>query len=136
MRATLKGEKELQRELERRFGKRKMQKIVDYALTKGGGVVASIIAKDMRSFADTGKSVKSTSVSKPQTIGGVRQVKIHWNDGSTGERYRIIHLNEYGHYDKAGKWVNTAGKGVIENALRQGRETYFSTVKAELARRV
>ncbi|MDN5612412.1 MAG: hypothetical protein L0G33_02400 [Staphylococcus equorum] len=136
MKATLRGEQALQQELERRFGKRKMQKIVDYALTKGGGVIASIIAKDMRSFAETGKSVKATSVSKPQTIGGVRQVKIHWNDGGAGERYRIIHLNEYGHYDKSGKWVNTAGKGVIENALRQGRETYFATVKAELARRV
>lgn len=136
MRATLRGEKELLQELERRFGKRKMQKITDYALTKGGGVVASIIARDMRSFAETGKSVKSTTVSKPQTIGGVRQVKIHWNDGSVGERYRIIHLNEYGHFDRSGKWVNTSGKGVIENAMRKGKETYFATVKSELARRV
>ncbi|PNZ12571.1 hypothetical protein CD113_06510 [Staphylococcus simiae] len=90
----------------------------------------------MKSFADTGKSVKATSVSKPQTIGGVRQVKIHWNDGSSGERYRIIHLNEYGHFDRSGKWVNTAGKGVIDNAMRKGRQTYFDTIKSELSRRL
>ncbi|SUM69799.1 hypothetical protein [Staphylococcus nepalensis] len=136
MKATLRGAKELQSELERRFGKRKMQKITDYALTKGGGVVASIIARDMRSFAGTGKSYKSTTVSKPETVGGVREVKIHWNSNVPGERYRIIHLNEYGHFDRSGKWVNTAGKGVIENAMRKGRETYFATVKSELARRV
>lgn len=136
MKAKLRGVKELQNELERRFGKRQMQKITDYALTKGGGVIASIIARDMRSFSDTGKSFKSTTVSKPETVGGVREVKIHWNSNVSGERYRIIHLNEYGHFDRSGKWVNTAGKGVIENAMRKGRETYFATVKSELARRV
>ena len=141
MKATLRGMKELEVELQRRFGKREMQKIIDYALTKGGGVVASIIAKDMRSFAKSGKSYKSTTVSKPETVGGVREVKIHWNSNKvSGERYRIIHLNEYGHYDRrgknAGKWVDTRGKGVIENAMRKGRETYFKTVKSELARRL
>ena len=141
MKATLRGMKELEIELQRRFGKREMQKIIDYALTKGGGVVASIIAKDMGSFAKSGKSYKSTTVSKPETVGGVREVKIHWNSNKvSGERYRIIHLNEYGHYDRrgknAGKWVDTRGKGVIENAMRKGRETYFKTVKSELARRL
>lgn len=137
MTATLRGMKELEVELQRRFGKREMQKIIDYALTKGGGVVASIIAKDMRSFAKSGKSYKSTTVSKPETVGGVREVKIHWNSNKvSGERYRIIHLNEYGHYDRSGKWVDTRGKGVIENAMRKGRETYFKTVKSELARRL
>ena len=141
MTATLRGMKELEVELQRRFGKREMQKIIDYALTKGGGVVASIIAKDMGSFAKSGKSYKSTTVSKPETVGGVREVKIHWNSNKvSGERYRIIHLNEYGHYDRrgknAGKWVDTRGKGVIENAMRKGRETYFKTVKSELARRL
>lgn len=29
-----------------------------------------------------------------------------------------------------------AGKGVIENAMREGRETYFRTVKEEMRKRV
>lgn len=136
MRAKLKGEQDLMKQLEKRLGKRKMLRITDDALIAGGNKVASIIEKDMYSARGqgTGKSARATSVSKPETIAGTRTVKIHWNDGS--ERYRIIHLNEYGHFDKAGKWVNPTSKGVIENAMRQGRETYFATVKTGLAKRV
>lgn len=136
MKATLRGEKELQKELERRLGKRKMLNITDTALIAGGEKVASIIENDMYSAKGrgTGKSARATSVSKPEWLGKTRMVKIHWNDGSG--RFRIIHLNEYGHFDKAGKWVNPTSKGVIENAMRKGRETYFATVKSELAKRV
>lgn len=88
----------------------------------------------MKTFKDTGESVEETTLSKPMTISGVRTVKIHWRGPK--QRYRIIHLNEYGHFDRLGKWVNTAGKGVIENAMREGRETYFRTVKEEMRKRV
>lgn len=136
MRAKLKGEKEVMKQLEKRLGKRKMLKITDAALIAGGQKVASIIENDMYRARGkgTGKSARATSVSKPETIAGTRTIKIHWNDGSG--RFRIIHLNEYGHFDKAGNWVNPTSKGVIENAMRQGREVYFATVKSELARRV
>ncbi|ASE38010.1 hypothetical protein CD039_01645 [Staphylococcus argensis] len=87
----------------------------------------------MRVFEDTGESVRETTISKPMTIGGVRVVKIHWQGPK--QRYRIIHLNEFGHFDRSGKWVNTKGKGVIERAMREGREVYFRTVKDELKRR-
>ncbi|ASN69869.1 hypothetical protein 9F6_50 [uncultured Caudovirales phage] len=94
----------------------------------------SIIKSNMKTFKDTGESVAETTLSKPMTISGVRTVKIHWRGPK--QRYRIIHLNEYGHFDRSGKWVNTAGKGVIERAMREGRETYFQTVKEEIKRRV
>ena len=132
MTVTLRGEQALEKTLEKRLGKRKMQRTIDRALTKGGQKVADLIQSDMQSFADTGKSARATNVTKPQTVNGTREVKINWQDST--QRWRIIHLNEYGHYDKAGKWVNTAGKGVIENAMRHGRDTYFATVKEELRR--
>lgn len=130
MRVKLRGERDLEKILAKRFGKSQMQRVVDQALIKGGEKVANIIRQNMQSFADTGKSARATNVSKPVTVNGLREVKIHWQDST--ERWRIIHLNEYGHFDKAGKWVNTAGKGVIENAMRQGRNVYFATVKDEL----
>ncbi|KRM95331.1 hypothetical protein [Loigolactobacillus rennini] len=130
MRVKLRGERDLEKILAKRFGKSQMQRVVDQALIKGGEKVADIIRQNMQSFADTGKSARATAVSKPVTVNGLREVKIHWQDST--ERWRIIHLNEYGHFDKAGKWVNTAGKGVIENAMRQGRNVYFATVKDEL----
>ncbi len=134
MTVTVKGDKEIIAYLEKKYGKSATKRITDFALTKGGQKVVQIIKNNIKSFKDTGESVEETTVSKPMTINGVRTVKIHWRGPK--QRYRIIHLNEYGHFDRAGKWVNTAGKGVIENAMREGRETYFRTVKEEMRRRV
>ncbi|ASN72227.1 hypothetical protein P5X59_06435 [Staphylococcus cohnii] len=134
MTVTVKGDKEIIAYLEKKYGRSATKRITDFALTKGGQKVVQIIKNNMKSFKDTGESVEETTVSKPMTINGVRTVKIHWRGPK--QRYRIIHLNEYGHFDRAGKWVNTAGKGVIENAMREGRETYFRTVKEEIRRRV
>ncbi|MDO0970879.1 hypothetical protein [Staphylococcus haemolyticus] len=134
MSVTIKGDKEIITYLENKYGKSATKRITDFALTKGGQKVVQIIKNNIDSFKDTGESVKETTVSKPMTINGVRTVKIHWRGPK--QRYRIIHLNEYGHYDRSGKWVNTAGKGVIENAMRKGRETYFRTVKEEMRKRV
>ena len=134
MTVTMKGDKEIIAYLETKYGKSATKRITDFALTKGGQKVVQIIKNNMKSFKDTGESVEETTVSKPMTINGVRTVKIHWRGPK--QRYRIIHLNEYGHYDRSGKWVNTAGKGVIENAMRKGRETYFRTVKEEMRKRV
>ena len=134
MTIKMKGDKEIIAYLEKNYGKSATKRITDFALTKGGKKVVQIIKNNMKSFKDTGESVEETTVSKPMTINGVRTVKIHWRGPK--QRYRIIHLNEYGHYDRSGKWVNTAGKGVIENAMREGRETYFKTVKEEMRKRV
>ena len=134
MTVTVKGDKEIIAYLEKKYGRSATKRITDFALTKGGQKVVQIIKNNMKSFKDTGESVEETTVSKPMTINGVRTVKIHWRGPK--QRYRIIHLNEYGHFDRAGKCVNTAGKGVIENAMREGRETYFRTVKEEMRRRV
>ena len=134
MTVTVKGDKEIIAYLEKKYGRSATKRITDFALTKGGQKVVQIIKNNMKSFKDTGESVEETTVSKPMTINGVRTVKIHWRGPK--QRYRIIHLNEYGHFDRAGKWVNTRGKGVIENAMREGRETYFRTVKEEIRRRV
>ncbi|UYO29246.1 hypothetical protein [Staphylococcus epidermidis] len=134
MTITMKGDKKIIAYLEKNYGKSATKRITDFALTKGGQKVVQIIKNNMKSFKDTGESVEETTVSKPMTINGVRTVKIHWRGPK--QRYRIIHLNEYGHFDRSGKWVNTAGKGVIENAMREGRETYFRTVKEEIRRRV
>ena len=134
MTVTVKGDKEIIAYLEKKYGKSATKRITDFALTKGGQKVVQIIKNNMKSFKDTGESVEETTVSKPMTINGVRTVKIHWRGPK--QRYRIIHLNEYGHFDRSGKWVNTRGKGVIENAMREGRETYFRTVKEEMRKRV
>src|SRR5699024_840958 len=123
MTVTVKGDKEIIAYLEKKYGRSATKRITDFALTKGGQKVAQIIKNNMNSFKYTGESCEEMIVSNAMTIYGVLIMKIHLR--GTKRCDRIIHLNEYGHFDCACKWVNIAGKGVIENAMREGRETYF-----------
>lgn len=132
MTIKLQGLKELESELERKLGRKATNKIIDTALVVGGNAFIGKLKRDMSSFKDTGATIDEVKLSKPSWVKGIRTVKVHWR--GPNRRYSIIHLNEFGHYDKSGKWVNPAGKGVIENALREFRETYTRTVKMLLQR--
>lgn len=128
MAIKLKGMKELERELENKYGKAKMKRIVDEALVAGGHVIVQKIKSNFESFKDTGASKAEVKLSKPFTLNGVRTIKIHWKGPK--DRYRIIHLNEFGTV----KNPNPRGKGAVERALRSGQETYFKIVKQRLKR--
>lgn len=112
-------------ELDRRFGKEAMERISDEALLKG----AKIFVKELNASIGTsgkyakGWTVEDTSISDPETIGGVRVVKVHWN-GPHG-RYRIIHLNEYGTVHSP----NPPRKGAIARAMRNAENAYRAAIK-------
>lgn len=126
MTVKLKGMKELERALERKYGKQKMKKITDKALIAGGQVIIKEIQGNFQSFKDTGASIDEVTLSKPYSLNGVRTIKVHWKGPE--DRYRIIHLNEFGTI----KNPNPRGKGAIDRALRSGRDAYFKVVKRQL----
>lgn len=126
MTVKLKGMKELERALERKYGRQKMKKISDEALLAGGQVIVEEIKKSFESFKDTGASIDEVTLSKPYSLNGVRTIKVHWKGPE--DRYRIIHLNEFGTI----KNPNPRGKGAIDRALRSGRDAYFKVVKRQL----
>lgn len=126
MTVKLKGMKELERALERKYGRQKMKKISDEALLAGGQVIVEEIKKSFESFKDTGASIDEVTLSKPYSLNGVRTIKVHWKGPE--DRYTIIHLNEFGTV----KNPNPDGKGSIDRALRSGRDTYFKIVKRHL----
>lgn len=126
MTVKLKGLKELEQALERKYGKQKMKKITDKALIAGGQVIIKEIQVNFQSFKDTGASIDEVTLSKPYSLNGVRTIKVHWKGPK--DRYRIIHLNEFGTIKNS----NPDGKGAIDRALRSGRDTYFKIVKREL----
>lgn len=126
MTVKLKGMKELERALERKYGRQKMKKISDEALLAGGQVIVKEIKKSFESFKDTGASIDEVTLSRPYSLNGVRTIKVHWKGPK--DRYRIIHLNEFGTV----KNPNPRGKGAIDRALRSGRDTYFKIVKRHL----
>jgi|SRR5690625_16492 len=117
------GLKQLEAELERRYGKAKMQQVSDKALSDGADVFIKELKSQFESFKDTGASIDEITKSKPLTIAGARTVKIHWK-GDKG-RYRIIHLNEFGTV----KNPNPKGKGAIARAMRSAESAYRDAIK-------
>jgi len=59
-----------------------------------------------------------------------RTASIGWN--GPHERYRLIHLNEFG-YNRFGKRYNPRMMGTVQNTVEQSRKQYFETVGEELS---
>lgn len=128
MSVEVKGLSTLLNELEKRYGQKNMQRISDKALIDGAKVFVRELENQFRSFKDTGASIEEITISDPMTIGGVRTVKVHWRGPK--DRYRIIHLNEWGTV----KNPNPKGKGAIARALRNAEDAYRNAIKEALRR--
>lgn len=124
------GVEEVNRELERRFGGKSMERILDKALLAGATVIKKELERNFESFKDTGASKDEITISKPMTLNGTRTVVIYWSGPK--KRYTIIHLNEFGTI----KNPSPRGKGAIERALRAGQAEYLRVVKQEIARMI
>lgn len=124
----IEGLRELNEELDRRFGKANMQRVVDRALLTGAKVIKRELESSFLTFKDTGGSIEEITLSDPLTLNGERSVVIYWSGPKN--RYSIIHLNEFGTI----KNPVPRGKGAIERALRAGQEAYFKAVERELVK--
>lgn len=124
------GVEEVNRELEKRFSGKNMERILDKALLAGAAVIKKELERNFESFKDTGASKDEITISKPMTLNGTRTVVIHWSGPK--KRYTIIHLNEFGTI----KNPSPRGKGAVERALRAGQSEYLRVVKQEIARMI
>jgi hypothetical protein len=122
------GEDKLIAQLEKRFGKAKVQLVSDHALRAGAKVFVRELKSQFESFKDTGASIEEITISEPMYVGGVRTIKIHWRGPK--DRYRIIHLNEWGTV----KNPNPKGKGAIARALRNAEQAYRQAIKTAIRR--
>lgn len=123
MSIKVEGFKQLEQDLEKRFGRKVMQRVVDRALQKGAKKIVAELKTQFQDFKDTGQSMREITISKPMTINGKRTIRVHWKGPK--DRYRVIHLNEFGTI----KNPNPKGKGAVERALRNGRKAYFEEVE-------
>lgn len=123
------GDKALERELEKRFGIKEMVKVQDKALIAGAKVIVEEVKKQLSK--DTGALINEVSFSKPEWINGKRTITVHWRGSK--DRYKIVHLIEYGHVQKGtGKFIKPKAMGGVNRAIRQGQNKYFETLKREL----
>ncbi|WP_279620614.1 hypothetical protein NQ126_009925 [Priestia megaterium] len=130
MSVQIKGLNKLLADLEKRLGPDKIRNISDHALKEGARVFVEELKAQFELFKDTGASIDEITISEPMTIGGVRTIKIHWR--GPDNRYRIIHLNEWGTV----KNPNPRGKGAIARAMRNAESAYKATVKEAVRRGV
>lgn len=117
------------KELEKQMNSRQVSKVTNEALQAGAEVVKNEVVKEFIKFKDTGSSIEEIVVSKVGTKDGVKTIKLGWNGEK--ERYRIIHLNEFG-YDKNGRKIKPKGYGAIKRAVDNSRKGYIETVNKEL----
>ena len=126
MSVTIKGEKQLAAELEKKLGKLHVQRVSDRALLKGAQVFKRELEQQFETFKAQGYSKEEITIAPPVTLNGVRVVRIHWI-GPHG-RFRIIHLNEWGTV----KNPNPKGKGAVARAMRNAERAYRETIKKAL----
>ncbi|MEV5038861.1 hypothetical protein MRBLBA21_003762 [Peribacillus frigoritolerans] len=126
MSVKIHGEKAVRAELEKRLGKVKVQQLSDKALKQGAQVFIKELKSQFQSFKDTGASINEMTISEPMWVSGVRTIKIHWSGPK--DRYRIIHLNEFGTV----KNPSPRGKGAIARAMRNAESAYRNAIKKVL----
>ncbi len=122
------GERALLKKIEQQYGEKAMRRIGDRALLAGAEVFVNELETQFRTFADTGASLREITIGEVQQRGSARYVPIHWK--GPDDRYRIIHLNEFGTV----KNPNPAGKGAIAKAMRNAEKAYREAIKREIAK--
>ncbi|MER2057299.1 MAG: hypothetical protein ABTA16_00665 [Niallia sp.] len=128
MSVNINGNSQLLREIERRLGEQRTQQISDKALLAGAEVFVEELKRQFSTFEDKGYSLEEITISEPTGKPGNRTVKIHWR--GPHNRYRIIHLNEWGTVNNP----NPRGKGAIAKAMRNAENAYREAIKRELRR--
>ncbi|MGY3716783.1 HK97 gp10 family phage protein, partial [Sutcliffiella cohnii] len=94
MSVKLKGRNQLIKNLEKKLGPENIQRISDKALKAGAEVFVKELKRQFESFRDKGWSIDEITISEPMVVDGKRIIKVHWRGPKN--RYRIIHLNEWG----------------------------------------
>lgn len=128
------GVDRLLRELEQKFGQKRISEIVDSALEKGALIFGMELRRQIKTFSDgtgwsKGYSLEEITISPPNANSrGTRSVIVYWR--GPHNRYRIIHLNEWGTIRNP----NPRGKGKIAKAMELSRRAYGKAVRDEIRR--
>lgn len=122
------GQDKLSRELNARLGKKAMRPIVDEALVAGAKAFEKYLRPAIKSYSDgkgesTGATYDEITFSEPYDLKGVRTITLHWRGPK--DRYRIIHLNEFGTINNP----NPRGKGAIARAMKESKKAYRDAIK-------
>ncbi|NWN86854.1 MAG: hypothetical protein HLX47_13380, partial [Staphylococcus sp.] len=74
----LKGEKELMKKMEAKFGQKAMQVKNDKALIEASDFLKEELKYQFEDFRDTGATIQEMKRGNPETVAGQRRIMIHW----------------------------------------------------------
>lgn len=127
-RVKITGMNQLVADLEKRLGNGNVQRITDKALIEAAKVFVKELQTQVKTFSDgkgfsEGHSYDEITMSDIVVLKGVRTIRIHWK--GPNQRYRIIHLNEWGTINNP----NPRGKGAIAKAMKNSEKAYREAIK-------
>ncbi|NWN86855.1 MAG: hypothetical protein HLX47_13385, partial [Staphylococcus sp.] len=74
----LKGEKELMKKVEAKFGQKAMKVKNDKALIEASDFLKQELKYQFEDFRDTGATIQEMKRGNPETVAGQRRIMIHW----------------------------------------------------------
>ena len=132
MSVNIKGLKELERNINAELTSRKSNKLMNDAVNAGGDKVVSNLKNEFSKYKGSGYSTGATSDeivrsnARMTNLNG-RQLKVGWNGPK--ERYRLVHLNEFGYTKKGRKYthfcnINFIQSGKLHKEMKTQRNGY------------
>lgn len=107
------------------------------ALKAGAVVVSKEISSKWQPFVGTkyskGYTIDEMKISPVKVSANGFEVKVYWR--GPHERYRIIHLNEYG-YTRDGKEYEPRALGLIDQSIKETEDTVINTIETEVMRAI
>lgn len=117
--------------MEKKLGSRSVTRYSNEALNVAGRYMAVRLKSAVSSYRDTGATVNEVTVGQARLKGGVRTIKIGWDGSGSKQRYRLVHLNEFG-YTRFGRSYSPRGIGKVQNAYESSKQPMKALEKHEL----
>jgi hypothetical protein len=127
------GVDEVIAKLEAKFSKGRVSRIENNALRIAGRLMAVRLKQAVASYRDTGKTVIEITTGSARTRGGVKSISIGWSGSGSGQRWRLVHLNEFG-YTRWGRSYSPRGMGQIQGAFDSSKDAVKQLERYELER--
>ncbi len=122
--AEFKGIDEFLKNLETKLGESRVNRIVNKALKEIGVETAQELQAVGQKFVDP----DTIAASRVSRADGVPAVKVGWS----GERWRVVHLNEFGFNHKSGKFVRQGAFGIMRAFVKTQEADYPDKLRDKL----
>lgn len=124
---------EVLKALDKELSESKLGTVQNKAINKGAVVVAEKMKTQLSRFSGTklskGYSGDEVVIQKSRKTQNGRESTIGWNGPK--DRYRLIHLNEWG-YTKKGKKYRPRLQGTVTESVKDSEKEYLNIVHGEL----